>query len=118
MLLDDARARREHAVGVVRPVDVDPVGRQHRPLDVVEQRRGVRLDRANEVERAGLERFDRFGSIAHVADGYVTELHSILFEPVVRQYFKGIIWKVPRVLPLSLAAVSSPGWATITQPSM
>src|ERR1700720_1500136 len=54
MLLDDARARREHAVGVVRPVDVDPVGQQHRPLDVVEQRRGVRLDRANEVERAGL----------------------------------------------------------------
>src|SRR5580698_3222241 len=44
----------------------------------------------NEVERAGLECFDRFGSIAHVADGYVTELHSILFEPVVRQYFKGI----------------------------
>ena len=81
--LDQALARREHAVGVARAVDVGAVGEHDRARHVVQQRRGVRLDRADPVERPGLERLDRLGRVGHVAHDGVGQRDAVGLQPVV-----------------------------------
>jgi len=76
VLFDQAGARREHAIGVARAVDIDAPCRCSK---------GPRR-KADEIESSRLEGFDRLGRVAHVADRDLVESHAVLLEPVIGQH--------------------------------
>src|SRR5262250_3446224 len=59
-------------------------------LDVVEERRTVRLNGADPVDGAGLEGFHRLRRRAHVAHGDVLEGDAVLLEVIVRHHLERI----------------------------
>ena len=95
-------ARGEHAVGIVRSVDVDAVGQQDRTFHVAEKRRAVGLDSRGDVDRAGLERGHHVAHRVHVADGHVLVGDAVLLQPVVGQHFERVVLEGSERLALEL----------------
>jgi hypothetical protein len=90
IILDQAGAGRQHAVGIALAMDVGAVGEHVRALDVVDQGRAIGLDGADPVNGPGLERLDRLGRRAHIANLHVLESYAMLLQPVIRHDLEGI----------------------------
>ena len=117
IVLHQARARGQNAIGVTLAVHVDAIGQHDRALDVGHQGRGIGLDGADPVERARLEGLDGLRRAAHVAHLDVLEGDAVLLQVVVGHDLERIELEGAERLALEFLRRSRPGWATMAQPS-